>query len=145
MGIQFRGQQAFFVHQHFHDRQLEVECIKVQHGFRRLGQLVFLRFRHLFLRLFPADLYHSGEGFQLCSLRGPLFRDRARQTGINGKATELQGMGNAAKVLPAGLPVVFGPDPDRAVKWLPHRILALGRHSDAKGFDSLLIFIQPAL
>ena len=37
MGIQFRGQQAFFVHQHFHDRQLEVEAGKGEHWFSRLG------------------------------------------------------------------------------------------------------------
>ena len=42
-------------------------------------------------------------------------------------------------------PVVLGPDPNRSVKCLPDRILSLCRYPDTKGFDGLLIFIQPAL
>ena len=54
-------------------------------------------------------------------------------------------MGKSGEILPAGLPVVLGPDPNRSVKCLPDRILSLCRHPDTKGFDGLLIFIQPAL
>ena len=54
-------------------------------------------------------------------------------------------MGKSGEILPAGLPVVLRPNPNRSVKCLPDRILSLRRYPDAKGFDGLLIFIQPAL
>ena len=54
-------------------------------------------------------------------------------------------MGKSGEILPAGLSVVLGPDPNRSVKCLPNRILSLCRYPDTKGFNGLLIFIQPAL
>ena len=54
-------------------------------------------------------------------------------------------MGKSGEILPAGLPIIFGADPNCPVKWLPDHILSLCRYPDTKGFDGLLIFIQPAL
>ena len=54
-------------------------------------------------------------------------------------------MGKSGEILPTGLPVVLGPDPNRSVKCLPNRILSLCRYPDTKGFDGLFIFIQPTL
>ena len=50
-------------------------------------------------------------------------------------------MGKAGEILPTGLPVVLGPDPNRSVKCLPNRIRSLLSYPDTKGFDGLLIFI----
>ena len=54
-------------------------------------------------------------------------------------------MGKASEILPFGFPIIFGADPNCPVKWLPDRILSLLSYPDTKGFDGLLIFIQPAL
>ena len=54
-------------------------------------------------------------------------------------------MGTSGEILPADLPVFLGPDPNRSIKCLPDCIISLRRYPDAKGFDGLFIFIQPAL